>query len=147
MNSNQASGPVLVAVDGRDYREEVVTQAIASAARRGGGMVAVSVVDLYPSAMELAVDLGEALSTEAREALEQVQSASESAGVPCTALPHTGRDAGEVIIEEANKQGVSLIVMGTHQRSDFERFFRGSVAEKVIAHSPCPVLVVPLAKR
>jgi nucleotide-binding universal stress UspA family protein len=35
-----------------------------------------------------------------------------------------------------------LIVMGTHGRTGFSRFFMGSVAERVIPLAPCPVLTV-----
>lgn len=37
-----------------------------------------------------------------------------------------------------------LIVIGTHSRTGFDRFFMGSVAEDVVRHSPIPVLVVPM---
>ncbi len=36
-----------------------------------------------------------------------------------------------------------LIIIGTHQRTGFDRLLSGSVAEDVIRHSPVPVLVVP----
>lgn len=36
------------------------------------------------------------------------------------------------------------VVMGTHGRSGIARAILGSVAEAVIRHAPCPVVVVPL---
>ena len=41
------------------------------------------------------------------------------------------------------KARADLIVMGTHGRSGFDRFFLGSVAEKTLRTSRVPVLVVP----
>ena len=35
-----------------------------------------------------------------------------------------------------------LIAMGSHGRSGLSHFFLGSVAERVVQHAPCPVLVV-----
>ena len=35
------------------------------------------------------------------------------------------------------------VVMGTHGRSGIKRVLLGSVAQNVIGHAPCPVLVVP----
>lgn len=35
-----------------------------------------------------------------------------------------------------------LAVMGTHGRTGIKRVLLGSVAEKVVRHAPCPVLVV-----
>jgi nucleotide-binding universal stress UspA family protein len=37
---------------------------------------------------------------------------------------------------------VDLVALSTHGRSGLERFFLGSVAEKVVRHVPCPVLTL-----
>jgi universal stress protein A len=47
------------------------------------------------------------------------------------------------IVEKAESEGVDMIVMSTHGRTGFDHLMLGSVAEKVMARSPCPVLVVP----
>jgi nucleotide-binding universal stress UspA family protein len=36
-----------------------------------------------------------------------------------------------------------MIVMATHGRSGFERWRLGSIAERVVRHSPVPVTVIP----
>lgn len=46
------------------------------------------------------------------------------------------------IIKKAEKYGADLIVVGTHGRSAIERFFIGSVAEKIVRFATCPVLTV-----
>jgi nucleotide-binding universal stress UspA family protein len=43
----------------------------------------------------------------------------------------------------ARRVGADLIVMGTHGRTIFSRFFQGSIVQKVIARAPCPVLALP----
>jgi nucleotide-binding universal stress UspA family protein len=53
-------------------------------------------------------------------------------------------DPAEAIVQVARSRDASLIVMGTHQRRGLDRLFRGSVAEKVLRESPCPVLAIPL---
>jgi nucleotide-binding universal stress UspA family protein len=40
------------------------------------------------------------------------------------------------------KTRADLIVMGTHGRRGFKRLVLGSVAEAVVRHAPCPVLLV-----
>ncbi len=46
------------------------------------------------------------------------------------------------IARVARSKRADLIVMGTHGRSGLSKFFLGSVAERVIARAPCPVLTV-----
>lgn len=46
------------------------------------------------------------------------------------------------IIRYAKAQNVDLIVMGTHGRGPIAHMLLGSVAEKVVRKSPCPVLTV-----
>ncbi|QQL48755.1 universal stress protein [Mucilaginibacter ginkgonis] len=48
------------------------------------------------------------------------------------------------IIKCGHDFGANIIVMGSHNRSGFERFFTGSVAEEVVRDAGIPVLVVPL---
>lgn len=55
----------------------------------------------------------------------------------------TGRVKDE-IIEMAREWKPDLIVMGSHGRRGFEKFLLGSVAEAVVAHSPCSVEIVKL---
>jgi universal stress protein A len=46
----------------------------------------------------------------------------------------------DVIVNVASKLPVDLIVMVTHGRRGLARLVEGSVAEKVLRHTPCPVL-------
>lgn len=46
------------------------------------------------------------------------------------------------IIATAREKEVDLIVMGTHGRTGLSHAFMGSVAEKVVRKSPCPVLTI-----
>lgn len=48
----------------------------------------------------------------------------------------------ERIARAAKARRADLIVMGTHGRGAVARFFLGSVAERVVATAPCPVLTV-----
>jgi nucleotide-binding universal stress UspA family protein len=46
------------------------------------------------------------------------------------------------IARVARRIGADVIVTGTHGRTGVRRFFLGSVAERVLAAAPCPVLSV-----
>jgi nucleotide-binding universal stress UspA family protein len=48
----------------------------------------------------------------------------------------------EQIVRAAKRQHARVIVMGTHGRTGVARFFLGSVAARVVATAPCPVLTV-----
>lgn len=52
-------------------------------------------------------------------------------------------DPAPAIVEYAQSQGIDLIVVGTHGRTGVSRVLLGSVAERVVRSSPCPVLTVP----
>ncbi len=67
-------------------------------------------------------------------------------GVSFEVVTKSGREAEE-ILGFAKKEQVDLIVMGTHGRTGMEHVFFGSVAEKVIRHSPIPVLVIPSGEK
>jgi nucleotide-binding universal stress UspA family protein len=51
--------------------------------------------------------------------------------------------AAAQILGQAAETKTDLIVLGTHGRTGFERLMLGSVTEKVVRKSPCPVLTVP----
>jgi universal stress protein A len=48
----------------------------------------------------------------------------------------------DVIVDHAQAVNADLIVMGSQGRTGVQRLMVGSVAERVVRHAPCPVLVV-----
>ncbi len=56
-------------------------------------------------------------------------------------------EASRVITDMAARGGFDMIVMGTHGRSGLAHLALGSVAERVVRHSPCPVLTIPRPKK
>lgn len=58
--------------------------------------------------------------------------------------------AEEVILDEAEKWGADLIVLGSHGYSGWQRFLLGSVSNAVATHAHCSVEIVrqkPLTKK
>lgn len=85
------------------------------------------------------------VDTETRRWAErQVEKLAEKArkrGVRASAMMVTG-DPAQQIVRMARSKRADLIVVGTHGRRGFSKFFLGSVAERVIATAPCPVMTV-----
>ena len=55
---------------------------------------------------------------------------------------HTYSAPAEHIVQEADREGDTLIVMSTHGRSGLGRWIMGSVADRVVRHAAGPVLVL-----
>jgi nucleotide-binding universal stress UspA family protein len=72
--------------------------------------------------------------------IRQVQ--AEAKGVELEWFILSG-DPAKVVLEQATALAVDLIVMGTRGKKSAARWFLGSVAEAVVRHAPCPVMVVP----
>jgi nucleotide-binding universal stress UspA family protein len=102
----------------------VIQRPVASARAMG--------LSLAPYFQQLELEAGEAMNEYARRAHE--------AGLECDVTIAHGEPYQQVIDLATTKQ-MDLIVMGTQGRTGLERFFLGSVAERVVRGAPCPVLV------
>jgi nucleotide-binding universal stress UspA family protein len=69
----------------------------------------------------------------------------QGSGVPIVTAVESGIPAAE-IVRYARRNGIDLIVIGTHGRTGFTRALVGSVAERVVRTAPCAVLTVPPAE-
>ena len=66
------------------------------------------------------------------------------AGLPVeTAVVKPKKAVYQEIIKFAETNNVDLIVMSTHGRTGVKHFLLGSVAERVVRKSSCPVMIVP----
>jgi universal stress protein A len=73
--------------------------------------------------------------------LKELAARVEAAGL--TARVHLREGApAEVIAESARELGADLIVMGTRGRTGLAHVVLGSVAERTVRSSPCPVLTL-----
>jgi nucleotide-binding universal stress UspA family protein len=73
--------------------------------------------------------------------LEGVQADVQAKGASASTQVLAGPVA-ECIVDYAKEHQIDLIVMSTHGRSGPSRWVNGSVAEKVLHGSHCPVLIV-----
>ncbi len=134
---------ILVAVDGSAFSHMAVDQAISLGGICNSQIFVISVVDLYPEQMAVAPALVERMSDEVRQHLDKAKQKLDKANISSETIVRMGGKPHELIVQEAKDKAVDLIVMGTQGRSGIKRVLMGSVAQNVIGHAPCPVLVVP----
>ncbi len=81
----------------------------------------------------------EARTSRATKFLDEFLQRHELAGLHCViAIGNPGLK----ITEFASENGVELIVLPSHGHSGLKRILLGSVAERVLRHAECPVLVL-----
>lgn len=73
--------------------------------------------------------------------LEKLNARAQRVGVRVSSLLRDG-DAADQIVRACRSTKADLIVVGTHGRRGLPKFFLGSVAERVVAMAPCPVVTV-----
>ncbi len=81
------------------------------------------------------------IQDKARKYLDKIRDRLVKDGLAVKAVVVDGRPAEE-ILDYAKKNKIDLIVMASHGKSGISRWFFGSVAQKVLQHSPVPVLMV-----
>lgn len=143
---------VLLAVDGSDYSYEAA-RALAHF-QRADRLTILHVMDvptpMYPTVVpEVAREIYETVERGMREEGESLLNRMASL-LPLNVGPVTKRleigKPADLILAEAKEQ-VDLIVMGARGVGKVHELLLGSVSHQVVAHAPCPVLVVPAAMR
>jgi universal stress protein A len=141
---------ILVATDLEDRGAEVLRTAAFSAESFGAALHVFHACDISAPAPPIPVPGTAALRREALdEATDEVREAAK--GFVARVLPQganvtlhvvRGSDAGAAACEAASSLPADLMVVGSHGRSGLGRVLLGSVAERVVRHAPCPVLVI-----
>lgn len=77
-----------------------------------------------------------------RDGLEAVRDRAMEKGARTVLLEAVAGDPAEQILEFAKDAGADLVVVGSRGHGRLAGLLLGSVAQKVVAHAHCPVLVV-----
>ena len=78
----------------------------------------------------------------AREQLDRLAAQHETADAHVRSELLVDPSAPDAICRHAEEHAAELIIIGTHGRRGLTRLLIGSVAERVVRHAHCPVLVV-----
>lgn len=138
---------VIIGIDDSPFSKAAIEHVAKSAWPSGTRFVVISAV------APIFIGPGEAAAPDAiaRLMAEQEKYHREIAERDATRLREAGFKAEDrviigdprtAIVELANTQRADLVVVGSHGRTGIKRLLLGSVAEYVVSHAPCNVLVV-----
>ena len=99
---------------------------------------------LFPTAYEYAINTGEIMNSLEKNAAEEMNvlvKRAKDAGVCADTEIRIG-DVYEEIKYALEAERPELLVMGTHGRRGVERWFMGSTTEKLLRHSPVPMVTI-----
>jgi len=121
--------------------DEALDLAASLAAERGAHIAAVTVLEV-PLELPLGAELGAEEALAHRE-LDEARAIGESYGVSVIGRLVRGRSAGQAIVEEAERRGTEIIVIGS-PRKDVGRRRKavfGTTVDHVLRNAPCRVMV------
>ena len=139
---------ILVPYDFSPHSEHALDWAIGLAEQYQARLELLHVIHILPPVVDIAGDVYEhveqAQLAAAQKHLETVLSTkADGSSVRFDSNVRRGVPF-QTICDEAATHKADLIVMGSHGRTGLSHVFIGSVAERVIRHAPCPVLVTKL---
>lgn len=133
---------ILCPIDFSEFSRHALHHAIAVASWYEGNLTVLHVFANLPTVDIPAVPLTDA-DRDQLIAKMQAFVGETPPEVPVSFEVREAQDARSEILAQAQELMSDLIVIGSHGRSGFERLLLGSVTEKVVRKSPCPVMVVP----
>ena len=131
---------ILVPLDGSGCAENILPRVEELATDRKAGICLLRVVSAHTFP---GVDPTEAEVKVVREAEEYLQTLKErlgAKGFDVDTHVRYGKDVEE-IVDHAAMKNIDMIAMSTHGRHGVKRLLFGSVAEKVLRHTPKPVFL------
>jgi nucleotide-binding universal stress UspA family protein len=122
----------VIAVSVIDTVAQILAQATPSGWGYDGGRIAV----------EAAEGAVAAERAEAEATLAALKTELEATGAKNVRTAIIEGHPGTAIVDAATAEHADIVVMATHGRSGLGRAVLGSVADHVMRHAPCPVLLV-----
>lgn len=136
---------ILVPVDFSEFSEEALRSAAEIAELRHAKLTIMHVMVEPQTSVpyEVYIDWQKVKDDMKADAEKMLSEMTEKAGINgMSERVLVWGEPAHVITDSAQNENFDLIVMATHGRTGLPRLFLGSVAEKVIRHAPCPVLVM-----
>lgn len=139
---------IVVPTDGSDITTKAAQTAILMAKASGGQVFAIAVREPFPFGALTQMrpvsprQFYDAQAQMAAEHLRIVADLAAAAGVPCESHDVESLHPWEAILELAREKQCDVITMASHGRKGVSALLLGSETQRVLMHSPIPVLVV-----
>lgn len=135
---------ILIPTDGSENSELAINRGLDLAKDLKKPVHALYVIDDAPFVDVLRsntvfLDMQSALQSQAEQTLRGIRNRARKLGLRVDAEIRTGLPAEEIV---AAARPADLLVIATHGRRGLSRLLLGSIAESVVRHAPCSVLVV-----
>lgn len=130
---------IVVAFDGSEHARGAL-EAAAELAREGTTIKVVSAIALPTTGTHGSAGADPAETEERNRELPEASQFFAARGIDVETVEGYG-DAADVIIDEAQKDGANLIMVGTRGLNFAQQLILGSVSTKVAHHATCSVLL------
>ncbi|MBI4277996.1 MAG: universal stress protein [Armatimonadetes bacterium] len=134
---------IMVALDGSEPSMAALRVAMDLAVTLGAELHAVSVAQVpdYPATVGEVQEAHEEAAQRFKSVHDEVHRIAAPAGVEVVSHILVGHPA-ETLVTYARREKIDLIALGQRGLSNVQRFFLGSVSDRVAHHAPCTVMIV-----
>lgn len=127
---------IMICYDGKSPSKLAVSKGSELAKKLGGEILVVSSMFTEDRFHEKEIK-------QMKDELAQIEANFKEMDLPCkTLLSIEGVDPERDILNQAEKFGAELIIIGVRKRSQVGKLLMGSVAQYIILNSDCPVLAM-----
>ena len=136
---------VLVPVDGSDNYLRALDAALLLSEKIGAEVTAIHVMEdipiLHIQSEKLLRELVDAYKKETQQILSKCSDIATRKGLSITTKLLQG-NVGSTILDFCEREKYDVIIMGSRGMGKFKELVLGSVSNKVVHHSSCPVMII-----
>ena len=136
---------VLVPVDGSDNSLRALDAALILSEKIGAEVTAIHVMEdipiLHIQSEKLLRELLDAYKKETQQILSKCSDIATRKGLSITTKLLQG-NVGSTILDFCEREKYDVIIMGSRGMGKFKELVLGSVSNKVVHHSSCPVMII-----